>query len=247
MSILHRQAAHENLLNDWRSARYPDKAEGFAKDGPIHWPAFADATPKILFVLKDPSTKEFMESEYGGDLGLWAQRKVAIGSTWLNLARWAWSLVAEPEADLRGEMSRSTAALYLEKIAVVNLKKSPFNASKKTNTTADRLMVNAYARRDQDLLRQQIGLIDPDVIIGCGVQCPLIWLLGLTPQEVANVAVGKQEGRQVHLVRGGADGPMVILTRHPGRAPVNPKGGMSVGEELRGLMEPRPPHALGVI
>jgi uracil-DNA glycosylase len=88
-------------------------------------------------------------------------------------------------------------------------------------------------RRDQDFLRRQIDLINPDVIIGCGVQRALIWLLGLEPGEVSRISTGKAAGKRVHLVRDRGDGPGVILTRHPGRAPVNPKAGQSVGQELR--------------
>lgn len=118
------------------------------------------------------------------------------------------------------------------KIAVVNLKKSPFNASNDNNTKADRLMVNAYAQRDQDPLRQQIDLIAPNVVIGCGVQRPLIWLLGLTPEDVAKVAVGKQEGRRVHLVRGGADEHTAS-----GAGAGAAKEGVASGGALRELLE----------
>jgi uracil-DNA glycosylase len=69
---------------------------------------------------------------------------------------------------------------YLRNIAVVHLKKTFGGAESDMN------VINAYAFRDRELLREQISLLRPNYIVACGqarstysVTNILIWLLGL--------------------------------------------------------------------
>lgn len=233
---------HRALLGHWKLERFARSGcnEGFAFDGPVDWKRFGSGGRRVLFILKDPSTPEFCDPKYESDLGKWAvHADASLGSTWLNLALWAKAATSADgeDFDLRTTPVRPAAVEALQSIAVVNLKKSEFNASGDGNTTADALMVDAYANRDQAFLRQQIALIAPDVIIGCGVHRPLVWLLNITPEEITNLSAPGAADRQVHLVRSTGSGPLVLLTRHPGRAPVRPAGGQSIAEQIRDCLK----------
>ncbi len=231
---------HDTLLSRWEADRYVSGgSEGFLKDGPVDRSQFDREPRRVLFILKDPSTDDYRQPRFQSDLRVWATHADSVyGSTWLNVARWARAALSGPhdDADSRAALSRPEADRILARIAVVNLKKSAFNARGEGNTTADHLMVHAYARRDRDLLRRQVALIAPHLIVGCGVAEPMIWLFDLTPEELKGRAARKADGAQVHVVRHSAEAPQIVLTRHPGRAPVRPEVGPSVAEELRTVL-----------
>ncbi len=216
-----RHAKLQQLLEAWREDRDPHD-EGFARDGIVDVDAFAQADPKVLLVLKDPSTKPG-ERCVDSLCDWFLDGDSAYGSTWFNVARWAESFLPPEDRhiDRRSRPNRDAAGEALRRVAVLNLKKTA------GGTTADYLQVSAHAARDAKRIRQEIRLIDPEVIVGCGVYEPLFWLLGLTPEEVETVP--KEKGA-VHVVRSSGR-PAVILTRHPTRAP------KSVAKELAEVWE----------
>lgn len=205
------------LLELWKAERYSVRdGEVFAKDGLVDPKQFGQGEElRVLFVLKDPSTNGFEKSRPNGTLCDWIRaEEPRPGSTWFVVAHWAQALLDGTTSNL----VPSGANQILQKIGAINLKKSSWRKDGGSNTTADNDMVDAYTLRDRDFLRQQIKLIDPDVIVGCGVNRPLAWLLEFTPEEVERF-LGASKGREwACLVR--TERPAIVLTKHPARAKV---------------------------
>lgn len=74
---------------------------------------------------------------------------------------------------------------------------------------ADPQEVNLYAYRDRQLLRQQVDLIAPEIVVACGTFDTIVWLLELdiNPLDLKN---------KVYTV--GPKNWIVINWRHPTRA-----------------------------
>lgn len=133
-----------------------DKPADFNPDGIVDYERWAALAEKkhILVLLKetnglDGSLAEFLR--HGGSKTYYR--------TWNNVARWTsmildgryWEFVPK---DVLDDMVRN--------IAAVNLKKSPGGSS------ADPRAVREAARRDAALLKRQIQLYEPDLILACG-------------------------------------------------------------------------------
>jgi hypothetical protein len=123
------------------------------------------------------------------------------------VARWAAALLGGGSAS-PGQTEQEWTRDVLGRVAVLNLNK--FSASPR----ADMVRINAYAARDADFILREIRIIDPHVIVGCGVREPLIWLLGLGDAYLQAEADGRT-GAVTDLWDGKR---LVLLTRHPNRA-----------------------------
>lgn len=148
------------LMQDWHERWHTMHANQpwFNEDGIVdyeRWRAIPDGK-HLLVLLKETnglqtSLVDFLRS--GGSRTYWR--------TWNNVARWAnlvlngtyWEFVPKPALD---DMIRN--------IAVVNLKKYA------GGPLASRKQVLTEASKDVDLLRRQIGLYQPDIILTGGWQ-----------------------------------------------------------------------------
>jgi len=147
---------HERLLEMW-SKRERHEGQAFVKDGiidPVRWSA---ATPKVLILLKEA----YGDSDW--DLRDELKRTGANHRIWWNAAYWCYAAYNA----MRGELPPfpdddcSKASDLFLGCAVVNVKKSNgVNPSGNED-------IASYAREDGELIRQQIELINPDIII-CG-------------------------------------------------------------------------------
>ena len=133
----------------------------FHKDGVIDEEKFRNARWRILFVLKEPNHQ--MKTTKGGDIRCWLRGKqVGRAGVMLryNLARWAHAILNNFADDLTcGKRERQDSLL---RTAVINLKKVEGGRS------VDMGIVGWYAREDCELLREQIKLIIPDLIVAGG-------------------------------------------------------------------------------
>jgi len=134
------------------------------KDGIIDNEKFSG----ILFVLKEARLCK-RGKEIKDIRDLYRLRPSGIGMT---LAIWAYGIhnnwpPFEEVIDSRIELLHQ----QLTQTAVINLKKTVGERA------SDISVVNAYANHDRALLREQIYMIRPRVIIACGVADLLIWLL----------------------------------------------------------------------
>ncbi len=129
----------------------------FCEDGILD-ENFYDKSPfKILFALKDVNNKkvnQLLEHEKSADGKSIDMRRVFLETnemeekTWLPIFKWLSIL-----------LDTSCPEKYF---AFINLKKDEGQGSISAST------LNQYANRDADLIKQQIQIISPDVVISCG-------------------------------------------------------------------------------
>jgi len=165
------------------------------KDGPIDEVSYRNAHPKILFVLRE------VNNYRGGNL----KDYLADGPKypiWFAVARWAAGLLNDfpPFQEI---IKPRILKDSIRKTAIINLKKASGGPQ------ADPQEVNLYAYRDRQLLRQQVDLIAPEIVVACGTFDTIVWLLELdiNPLDLKN---------KVYTV--GPKNWIVINWRHPTRA-----------------------------
>jgi len=193
----------DNLFKRWRDT-YEEGAR-FAPDGIISPDDYSRARLKILFVLKETN-------DYGGDLREWCQRPGRPkGQTWCNLARWASGLLnGFPAYEEVDHIKRGEVRAVLRSVAVLNLKKLTGGSS----TDMDAL--HEAACRDQRFIREEVSIINPDVLVCCGVRAPMVWLYGLETERFAQVPV-RNSFYEVRGARAEDGGRVFLFTRHPAR------------------------------
>jgi hypothetical protein len=147
------------LFKKWKRARPEYEAEGkcFPIDGIADFDKWLEAKPKILFLLKeiycDP--KEW-EPHHG----------ITSGSNIFskNIARWhviLQTLFKDPSKKL--SFTDICLPPTIEDVALVELKKA--NEGCTTSSYKD---IAEYAARDKEFLKEQIDIIQPEVIFCCG-------------------------------------------------------------------------------
>jgi hypothetical protein len=147
--------AEETLISRWRKLE-PDLLE----DGIVEPKSYFAASKKVLFLLKEPNDRG------GGywDMRPWV-REGAKARTWNNIARWTQVILSYPvpvkwnALDTIGEHDRRK---ILRNIAFMNVKKAPGGG------VAVRKAILAASERNAALIREQISLTAPDIIIVCG-------------------------------------------------------------------------------
>ena len=149
--------AENELFLEWKKVR-----EEFVEDGVADEDAYLASPKKILFVMKEAN------SPGGGDWDLRETlRDGGREATFNNLTRWVEGILSLPDdkpwekMEVIDEGRRKDA---LQKIAIVNLKKSP------GGHTTNPLELDAVAREDRSFLERQFKIYDPDIIICCGTQ-----------------------------------------------------------------------------
>jgi hypothetical protein len=150
----------EELLNKWIKRR-PD--EKFIKDGIINISEWVKTQEKILFLLKEVNLAP----------GSWSAtrpidiqrdfRKTADQAPWKEIGQWAYGVLNRQNKpsylDANDQVNRSHAC---RSVAIVNLKKTGGGNSSNPST------IRKYAIQDADLFREQVDLIDPNIIVCCG-------------------------------------------------------------------------------
>lgn len=155
---------HEDLLESWATRPHHSK-RGFVKDGIIDHKRWSAATVKVLFLLKEAYSDPDNPSDWDLRVLLRENWKGPKGVLFWNCAYWAYAAqhisdTATPELP-QNEQSYSQATECFLSTAVLNVKKS----SGKTNSDLEE--IKKYAQLDGDLLKKQIDIINPDIII-CG-------------------------------------------------------------------------------
>lgn len=191
-----------DLFARWENEMRQDHV--FAKDGvPFPETYFNPSNrPKILFVLK----------EMNAGLDRWANLLEYLrdyndrNQTWNNITRWTlgiqhcWRTKGEQlsfsEVNDIDEARRQEA---IPSIAAINLKKLAGFAS------SDMGQINAYAEKYGSYLDEQVALIDPDIIVSCGV-----WL-----KPIAGLKDLAEEGKLVDVHRFHGRDRVIIWMYHP--------------------------------
>lgn len=168
---------HEELLLEWESLPH-HAGKKFALDGIID-PNLWEASPcRVLFLLKEAYPPEGAHSDVGER---WDLRRVVRegndepkGNIALTEADWAYAahrITSGLDPRMLDRTNRTELRKALFSSAIVNVKKSDGQRHSDDEDIAH------HARKDGPLLRRQINLIAPDVIICGGVwdQVKFLW------------------------------------------------------------------------
>ncbi|MFA7578455.1 MAG: hypothetical protein WC002_10360, partial [Candidatus Muiribacteriota bacterium] len=155
---------HEKLLEDWKKSC----GDSFVKDGVVNNEEYKKSNPKILIVLK-----EVNDPEGGG----WDLRKDFLskgapryGFAWNNVTRWInginylinyKKIPLYYKENFEESYNEEYRKFFLNKIAVMNLKKTPGKSSSNIEE------IERFAESNSDFLKRQFELINPDIVI-CG-------------------------------------------------------------------------------
>ena len=152
---------YENILN-------------WVKDGIINEDDFFESKVKVLYVLKEANGGKNKEWK-NGDLRNYLSNYATRWQTWNNLVRWqfgieninndnSWQTIDKINVNFRKE--------YLRHVAIINLKKQA--GSKSSNMRE----IFEHAKRDVKLIKSQIELYDPEIVI-CGGTGDIVKEIGL--------------------------------------------------------------------
>lgn len=153
----------DELFDEWRQEEL-HKGKVFNRDGIVNPYKWFESERRVMFLLKEAyhgATYEYNEYDLAEDLyknGPWDKDNI-----WNRVAEWANGLIKCEKDYLppyRG-LSKEKANKIIQKIAVVNIKKS----DGKPNSEWEE--IEKYADDDKEKLYKQIELIDPTIIV-CG-------------------------------------------------------------------------------
>jgi hypothetical protein len=154
---------HEELLREWEQLER-HRGNCFIRDGVIDLAQWHLAKRKVLFLFREAYQSDPASGGYDLCRLIREVWKGPKGNMWWTVTNWAYmaqhgSPTCIPGfSDLPARKKRKEALLAT---AVVNVKKSK---GKKSSNLLDIL---EYAKKDRDLIRQQVAVIEPDMVI-CG-------------------------------------------------------------------------------
>lgn len=146
------------LFEDWRN-RYK-KADNFVKDGIINEALFESTSQKILFITKEPNDPK----QEGTDFREWWKKEVFYGFSY-RIAEWAFGILNNfPPYDeiwpkQNGKYDDSKGLEAIQSIAFMNIKKSGGVG------IANNVTIGDHIEKYKDLIKKQISIIDPDIIV----------------------------------------------------------------------------------
>lgn len=159
------------------------------KDGVVNPLEYQNSNPKILFILKEANRYP------GGDLRAFLAKGGRV-PTWKTVALWVYclrQLVNDPNWSLswneRPQDTQEFRAEQLKSIAFLNVKKIS------GGHTSDMKKVKEFQNKDADLLRQQIDIYDPDIVICGGTGCNLFeneWRENFTNRGISYSKIDKR-------------------------------------------------------
>ncbi len=162
----------EKLFEEWQKRHFDIGNEYFNRDGIVNDIVWSQQRVKICFFLKEA----YQEDEHIWDLAKWLRKENgkdgAVKKMWNTVAEFTYGLLNTTKTSIPSYteakvLTKSDKSNLLQKIAVVNVKKS---AGKSESEWADLI---GYAQNDADLLRKEIDLIAPDIIV-CGNNSSLL-------------------------------------------------------------------------
>lgn len=146
------------------------------KDGLINESVFENQANKILFVCKEHNT---LDLDYSGshlDARIWMSESVNYNFS-NRIAEWSFGILKNfpPFEESQNE---ATKLQYLNSVAFLNLKK--YSGTSVTNNK----VIGEYIHASKDLLKKQIDVINPDIIIFCTDWVGFIeWILEIKMSE----------------------------------------------------------------
>lgn len=128
--------------------------DSFNGDGIINLKEWTQTSPKILFVLKETNGLGENLREYlaRGDSDTYYR-------TWNNVVRWTEVILYDTYS---GYVTKERRKNILSHICAINLKKESGGKE------SDKIEIRSAAKRDRDLIMEQISFYHPDLVITCG-------------------------------------------------------------------------------
>lgn len=152
---------HQDLLERWKKEELHSNCV-FIEDGIIDIERWGRSKKKILILLKEAYGEEKSWSLVKTIRDVWKGPKYKI---WWTISYWLYAIQKSHSNEVplfpQSEAEYHECVEFLLSSAVVNIKKS----SGKSHSNYDDL--RKYAEKDRVYLREQIKLINPDIII-CG-------------------------------------------------------------------------------
>ena len=155
-----------NLFEEWQNRHFSNGNNYFIRDGIVNQRIWDSQSTKICFFLKEAYQKDvpvwdltnWLCNENGGD--------GAVVKMWRTVAEFTYGLLNTNESTIPSyyeakSLTQSDRSRLLQYISVVNVKKS------NGESRSERGDLLKYVIADADLLRREIELISPNVIV-CG-------------------------------------------------------------------------------
>ena len=159
----------ENILFDKLGKENP----AIVEDGIVDENEYLSSKYKILYVMKEVNSSE-----------AWDLRKFLYDGgrpqTWDNIARWTQGILNLEKEYSWEELSKNNEErrkTYLKKIGSINLKKTGGGYTSKIKE------ISKAARENKALIKNQIEIYKPDIIICCGTAGDLLNSV-LEPKEI---------------------------------------------------------------
>ena len=152
------------LFVEWRQWTI-EEADRMCLDGIVCESSYEKTDPKLLFVAKEPNHPKGQ----GFDFRKWWSEEVKYAFS-KRLCEWAYGVQNEFPPLSEFDTDETNKLATIRSIAFMNLKKVGGSGS------SDHKVIRSATERDKCLLRQQIKIIDPDVIIG-GIGDSRLWSL----------------------------------------------------------------------
>lgn len=156
---------HSALLEKWRRRHEAKGYTDFIYDGIINpnIDEWFNQKERVLFILKEGYNKEKPGHPTSLVKAL-RDPKQRVSRIWKNVCRWYYCLTQITSQDIPSFeecMYSADNCTNVERCAIINIKKS----DGKSESDSDNL--KAFVKDDNDLIKQQIELINPTIII-CG-------------------------------------------------------------------------------
>ena len=163
----------DKLFEEWQERHFKKGNDFFSRDGIVNNRVWEQQTTKrICFFLKEAHQRDYhiwsltkwLRNENDGD--------GVIQKMWHTVAEFTYGLINTTTnsipryADAKA-LSESEKSALLQRIAIVNVKKSEGKSNSKWVDLID------YAKNDADLIRRELDIIDPDIIV-CGNNSSLL-------------------------------------------------------------------------
>lgn len=152
----------KKLFLEWESRdihKNHDKGKPFIYDGAVDEEKWEGASPKILFLLKEAYTDDDKNESWSLCKLIRERWKEPKSLLWWNVGRWAYGIQHTTKDCIPRFPEDKAAAKALFEIAFVNIKKS---GGLKSSDSDD---LKKYVESDGDLIKKQVELINPDIII----------------------------------------------------------------------------------
>ena len=168
------------LFAEWNMVHKNRGWSGFVSDGFVDPAAYENTFPRICFFLKEAYSKE---STADWSLSDWLAGG-AMTRMWGTVAEWAYGISQTTMDSIphKPKLSQDEKTAVLKTVSVVKVKKS------NGNVQSDYGDLLRYAVADQTILRRELEILRPDVIV-CGNNSGLLRLLyGAKVQENGKIS-----------------------------------------------------------